>query len=124
MKQLIDASKIKDIINIIDERREKHIEKIHSFGYSYNHDSIDDTINHAKAIKELEQIAADIKDITPPIADLEPVHDAVVKLSKHGSMIKNKMIALDKDEYDKHIKIIADYLGLDLDAENAEDDEE
>ena len=122
MKQLINASKIKDIIDIIDERREKHIEKIHTYGYSYNHDSIDDTINHTKAIKELEQITADIKDITPPIADFKPVYDAVVKLSKHGSIIKNKMIALDKDEYDKHIKIIADYLGIDLDAENAEDD--
>lgn len=119
MKQLIDASKIKDII---DEHQEKHTEKIHTYGYSYNHDSIDDTINHAKAIKELKQIVADIEDITPSIADFKPVYDAVVKLSKHGSIIKNKMIALDKDEYDKHIKIIADYLGIDLDAENAEDD--
>lgn len=117
MKQLIDASKIKDIIDIIDERREKHIEKIHSYGYSYNHDSIDDTISNAKAIKELEQIVADIKDITPPIADFKPVYDAVVTLGGlDGANIAGKYI--------EAIKTIADYLGIDLDARNAEDNEE
>lgn len=117
MKQLIDASKIKDVINIIDKRRAEHIEEIHRYGYSYNFDSIDDTISHAKAIKELEQIAADIKDVTPPIADFEPVYDAVVTLGGlDGANIAGKYIDA--------IKTIADYLGIDLDAENAEDDEE
>ena len=117
MKQLIDASKIKDIINIIDERRLEHINKINSYGYSYNHDSIDDTINHAKAVKELEQIAADIKDVTPPIADFKPVYDAVVTLGGlDGANIAGKYI--------EAIKTIADYLGIDLDAKNAEDSEE
>ena len=117
MKQLIDARKIKDIIKIIDKRRLEHTDKINSYGYSYNHDSIDDTINHAKAIKELEQITADIKDITPPLADFEPVYNAVVTLGGlDGANIAGKYIDA--------IKTIADYLGIDLDAENAEDDEE
>lgn len=117
MKQLIDASKIKDIIKIIDKRRLEHIEKINSYGCSYNHDSIDDTINHAKATKELEQIVADIKDVTPTIADFKPVYDAVVTLgSLDGANIAGKYI--------EAIKTIADYLDIDLDAKNAEDDEE
>lgn len=114
MKQLIDASKIKDIINM---RRKKHIAEIHNYGYGYDHDSIDDTINHAKAIKELEQIAAGIKDVTPSIADFKPVYDAVVTLGGlDGANIAGKYI--------EAIKTIADYLGIDLDAKNAEDDEE
>ena len=116
MKQLIDASKIKDIIEIIDKRKRNHTERIHSYGYSYG-DNIDDTITHAKAIKELEQIVADIKDITPTIADFKPVYDAVVTLGGlDGANIAGKYI--------EAIKTIADYLGIDLDAKNAEDDEE
>ena len=116
MKQLIDAEKIKDIIKIIDDRKENHIEKIHSYGYSYG-SNIDDTINHARSVKELEQITADIKDITPPLADFEPVYNAVVTLGGlDGANIAGKYI--------EAIKTIADYLGIDLDAKNAEDDEE
>lgn len=116
-----------DIEKIITEFRDKHIESFCEYRYQHplnRHDkTIDDVICEAQTTKELEVILDRIKKIVPSYADLEPVHNAVVKLSKHGSMTKNKMIALDKDEYDKLIKIIADYLGVDLDAENADDEE-
>ena len=119
MKQLIDAAKIKEIIDIIEKRRQEHIDRFTNYGYSYARacKDIDDAIGHATATKELEQIIAEIKNITPPVSDFEPIYNAVVTLGGlDGANIAGKYIDA--------IKTIADYLEINLDKENAENNEE
>ena len=117
MKQLIESEKIADIIKIIEKYDDRHAQNIREYGYSYHDITVDDVIRHAIASKELKQIIAEIKDITPPLADFEPVYNAVVTLGGlDGANIAGKYI--------EAIKTIADYLGIDLDAENAHNDEE
>ena len=117
MKQLIDAAKIKEIIDIIERRRQKHIDRFTDYRYSYSSMSIDDAIRHATTTKELEQIIAEIKNITPPVSDFEPIYNAVVTLGAlDGANIAGKYIDA--------IKTIADYLEIILDKENAENNEE
>lgn len=117
MKQLIDAAKIKEIIDIIESRRQKHIDRFTEYRYVYSSVNIDDIIRHATTTKELEQIIAEIKNITPPVSDFEPIYNAVVTLGGlDGANIAGKYIDA--------IKTIADYLEINLDKENAENNEE
>lgn len=117
MKQLIDAAKIKEIIDILKRRRHNHIEDFTDYRYRYNNMTIDDVIVEAKAVKELEQIIAEIENITPPVSDFEPIYNAVVTLGGlDGANIAGKYIDA--------IKTIADYLEINLDKENAENNEE
>ena len=117
MKQLIDAAKIKEIIDIIESRRQKHIDRFTEYRYVYSSVNIDDIIRHATTTKELEQIIAEIENITPPVSDFEPFYNAVVTLGGlDGANIAGKYIDA--------IKTIADYLEINLDKENAENNEE
>jgi len=117
MKQLIDAEKIKEIIDIINIRRREHINRFTDYRYSYTNMNIDDAIGHATITKELEQIIAEIKNITLSVSDFEPIYNAVVTLGGlDGANIAGKYIDA--------IKTIADYLEINLDKENAENNEE
>lgn len=117
MKQLIDAAKIKEIIDIIERRRKEHVDNFANYRYRYNNMTIDDAITEAKATKELEQIIAEIDNTTPPVSDFEPIYNAVVTLGGlDGANIAGKYIDA--------IKTIADYLEINLDKENAENNEE
>lgn len=117
MKQLIDAAKIKEIIDIIERRRQNHIDNFTDYRYRYNNMAIDDAITEAKVAKELEQVIVGIKNITPPVSDFEPIYNAVVTLGGlDGANIAGKYIDA--------IKTIADYLEINLDKENAENNEE
>ena len=117
MKQLIDAAKIKEIIDIIERRRKEHVNNFTDYSYRYHNMTIDDAITEAKATKELEQIIAEIDNITPPVSDFEPIYNAVVTLGGlDGANIAGKYIDA--------IKTIADYLEINLDKENAENNEE
>lgn len=119
MKQLIDAAKIKEIIDIIEKRRQEHIDRFTNYGYSYARAcmDIDDAIGHATATKELEQIIAEIENITPPVSDFEPICNAVVTLGGlDGANIAGKYIDA--------VKTIADYLGIDISKKESAEDEE
>lgn len=117
MKQIIDAAKIEEIIDIINKRRRKHIDRFTDYRYSYTDMNIDDAIGHATATKELEQIIAEIKNITPPVSDFEPIYNAVVTLGGlDGANIAGKYIDA--------IKTIADYLGIDISKKESAEDEE
>ena len=117
MKQLIDAAKIKEIIDIIERRRKEHVNNFTDYSYRYHNMTIDDAITEAKATKELEQIIAEIDNTTPPASDFEPIYNAVVTLGGlDGANIAGKYIDA--------IKTIADYLEINLDKENAENNEE
>lgn len=117
MKQLIDAAKIKEIIDIIKRRRHNHIEDFTDYRYRYNNMTIDDVIVEAKAAKELEQIIAEIENITPPVSDFEPIYNAVVTLGGlDGANIAGKYIDA--------VKTIADYLGIDISKKESAEGEE
>ena len=114
MKSLIDCMQVREII---EKRRKEHIDNFTDYRYRYNNMTIDDAITEAKAAKELEQIIVEIKNITPPVSDFEPIYNAVVTLGGlDGANIAGK--------YVDAIKTIADYLEINLDKENAENDEE
>lgn len=116
MKQLIDAAKIKEIIDIIERRRHNHIEDFTDYRYR-NNMTIDDVIVEAKSAKELEQIIAAIKNIAPPVSDFEPIYNAVVTLGGlDGANIAGKYIDA--------IKTIADYLDIDISKKESAEGEE
>lgn len=117
MKQLIDAAKIKEIIDIIESRRQKHVDNFAGYRYRYDNMTIDDVIIEARVAKELEQIIVGIKNITPPVSDFKPIYDAVVTLGGlDGSNIAGKYIDA--------IKTIADYLGIDISKKESAEGEE
>lgn len=116
MKSLIDYEQVREII---EKRRKEHVDNFSNYRYHYNNMSIDDAIIEAKAAKELEQIIAEIKNITPPVSDFEPIYNAVVTLGDlYGVNIAGKYINIDA------IKTIADYLGIDISKKESAEGEE
>lgn len=114
MKSLIDYKQVREII---EKHRKEHVDNFTDYRYRYNNMSIDDAITEAKAAKELEQITDELDAMSPCIADQKPVYDAVAKLGG--------ILSLKPDEtLGDQIKIVADYLGIDISKKESAEDEE
>lgn len=114
MKSLIDCMQVREII---EKRHKEHVDNFTDYLYRYNNMTIDDAITEAKVAKELEQIIVEIKNITPPVSDFEPIYNAVVTLGGlDGANIAGKYIDA--------IKTIADYLGIDISKKESAEGEE
>ena len=107
MKFLIDGNETIDIIN---KFKHKHIGRLRNYGYNFDDAATtpDDAIYDAQTIKELEQIIA---EIDKPVVEYEPVYNALKDLAG-PKLLKGTM------EYDATVKVIADFLGIDLEESN------
>lgn len=106
----------KKVIETIKKHEEKYKSVLHNYGY-FNEIDIDKTIFAAETIKELKLITEDIKSLDMSMADLEPVYNAVGDLAGHKVLKGTK-------KYDAALKIIADFLDINLDDFKNEEDED
>ena len=107
MKFLIDG---KETIEIINKFKDKHVRRLRNYGYGFSDgaDTPDDAIYDARTIKELEFIIAEINKL---VVEYEPVYNALKDLAGH-KLLKGTM------EYAATVKVIADFLGIDLEEFN------
>ena len=117
MQKLIDYNKVEDIIK---KSRNRHVEKFCEYKWS-NDLTIDDVIVEAKTTKALELALRDIKAIVPSSDDIVRVNNAVIELA--GFTKKHDDVVVESDYY-KHVKAIADYLGLTLPKDDSNDNNE
>lgn len=117
MQILIDYNKVEDIIK---KSRNRHVEKFCDYKWS-NDLTIDDAIAEAKTTKALELALRDIKAIVPSTNDIVRVNNAVIALV--GFTKKHDGVVVESD-YHKHVKAIADYLGLTLPKDDSKDNNE
>lgn len=113
MKFLIDG---KETIEIINKFKNKHVRRLHNYGYNFDDAAMtpDDAIYDAQTIKELEQIIA---EIDKPVVEDEPIYNALKDLAGH-KLLKGTM------EYDATVKVIADFLGIDLEEFKGDKDQD
>jgi hypothetical protein len=116
MQKLIDYNKVEDIIR---KSRNHHVEKFCEYKWSSDL-TIDDVIVEANTTKALELALRDIKATVPSNDDIVRVNNAVIVLA---NFTKNHDDVAESDYY-KHVKTIADYLGLTLPNKDNKDNEE
>lgn len=118
MQKLIDYNKVEEIIK---KSRCRHIEKFCEYRWAPNDLSIDDVIAEANTTKALELALRDIKAIVPSNDDIVRVNNAVIALA---SFTKKHDDAVAESDYHKHVKTIADYLGIGISKKESAEGEE
>ena len=118
MKSLIDFNEVKKFIT---ERRRKLIDHFCEYRWDSGELSIDDVIVEAKITKNLEDIFREIRALAPSGDDMTRVNNAVIALA---NFTKNHDDVVAESDYHKHVKTIADYLGLTLPNKDNKDNEE
>lgn len=106
----------KKVIETIKKHEDKYKRTLHNYDY-YREISIENVIDAAETIKELELVTKDVESLDISMADLEPVYNAVGDLAGHKVLKGTK-------EYDAALKIIADFLDIDLDDFKEKEDED
>lgn len=113
----LNSNKVSEIFkNYIDGYKNN----LRDYTYQYNHISTEDAIHLAQTIKTLEVVAEDIEALDMSVADCQPVYDALKDLAGHKVLKGTK-------KYDAALKIIADFLEINLDdfkEDNEEDEDE
>ena len=115
MKSLIDFNEVKKFIT---ERRRMLIDHFCGYRWESSELSIDDVIVETKITKELEVIFREIRALAPSGDDMTRVNNAVIALA---NFTKTHDDVVAGSDYYKHVKTIADYLGLTLPNKDSED---
>lgn len=117
MQILIDYNKVEDIIK---KSHNRHAEKFCEYRWSDDL-TIDDAIAEAKTTKALELALRDIKAIVPSDDDMTRVYNAVSALAYFTENHDNAVV---ESYHHKHVKTIADYLGIPLPEDDSKENNE
>lgn len=117
MQKLIDYNKVEDIIK---KSRNRHVENFCEYKWSSDL-TIDDVITEARITKELEVFFREISALVPSGDDMTRVNNAVIALA---SFTKKHDDVVVESDYHKHVKTIADYLGIDISKQESAEGEE